>query len=49
LLLCLFDLCLLFWFSFYLVFALAQLIGVQGDVTPIARLGSGSACRSLFG
>ena len=31
------------------VFALAQLIGIKGDITPIARLGSGSACRSLFG
>jgi diphosphomevalonate decarboxylase len=32
-----------------LVFALAQLYGVEGDVSSIARVGSGSACRSMFG
>eukprot|EP01133_Synstelium_polycarpum_P015584 gene15584-18509_t len=32
-----------------LVFALAQLYGVSGDISAIARIGSGSACRSIFG
>ncbi|KAL1130886.1 hypothetical protein AAG570_012127, partial [Ranatra chinensis] len=32
-----------------LVYALAQLYGVKGDVSSIARLGSGSACRSVIG
>ncbi|KYQ91430.1 diphosphomevalonate decarboxylase [Tieghemostelium lacteum] len=32
-----------------LVYTLAQLYGVEGDVSSIARLGSGSACRSMFG
>ncbi|GAQ91371.1 diphosphomevalonate decarboxylase [Klebsormidium nitens] len=36
-----------------LVFSLAQLLGVTeerpGDLSAIARLGSGSACRSLYG
>ncbi len=32
-----------------LVFSLAQLLNVEGDVSCVARLGSGSACRSLFG
>ncbi|EGG24534.1 diphosphomevalonate decarboxylase [Cavenderia fasciculata] len=32
-----------------LVYVLAQLYGVEGDVSSIARLGSGSACRSMFG
>eukprot|EP01119_Soliformovum_irregulare_P015767 TRINITY_DN448_c0_g1_i1.p1 TRINITY_DN448_c0_g1~~TRINITY_DN448_c0_g1_i1.p1 ORF type:complete len:401 (-),score=102.27 TRINITY_DN448_c0_g1_i1:133-1308(-) len=32
-----------------LVFGLSQLYSVSGDVTGIARLGSGSACRSLYG
>lgn len=31
------------------VFALAQLYNVQGDISAIARQGSGSACRSIFG
>eukprot|EP01104_Vermistella_antarctica_P013538 TRINITY_DN4115_c0_g1_i1.p1 TRINITY_DN4115_c0_g1~~TRINITY_DN4115_c0_g1_i1.p1 ORF type:complete len:401 (-),score=112.04 TRINITY_DN4115_c0_g1_i1:351-1526(-) len=32
-----------------LVFALAQVFGVKGDVSAIARQGSGSACRSMYG
>ena len=32
-----------------LVFALAKAYGIEGDLSPIARLGSGSACRSLYG
>ncbi|KAF2070372.1 hypothetical protein CYY_008301 [Polysphondylium violaceum] len=32
-----------------LVFTLAQLYGVDGDISAIARMGSGSACRSMFG
>ncbi|KAI5062136.1 hypothetical protein GOP47_0022675 [Adiantum capillus-veneris] len=36
-----------------LVYALAQLMGVQerykGEISSIARIGSGSACRSLYG
>jgi diphosphomevalonate decarboxylase len=32
-----------------LVFALAQLYESKGDLSIIARLGSGSACRSLYG
>eukprot|EP01102_Stenamoeba_stenopodia_P017553 TRINITY_DN6313_c0_g1_i2.p1 TRINITY_DN6313_c0_g1~~TRINITY_DN6313_c0_g1_i2.p1 ORF type:complete len:343 (-),score=91.38 TRINITY_DN6313_c0_g1_i2:70-1098(-) len=32
-----------------LVYSLAQLYGVQGDISGIARLGSGSACRSMYG
>ncbi|KAN0007060.1 hypothetical protein ACTFIU_005254 [Dictyostelium citrinum] len=32
-----------------LVFTLAQMYGVEGDISAIARLGSGSACRSMYG
>ncbi|XP_071536722.1 diphosphomevalonate decarboxylase isoform X1 [Panulirus ornatus] len=32
-----------------LVFALGQVYGVEGDLSSIARQGSGSACRSIFG
>lgn len=32
-----------------LVFTMAQAYGVQGDLSVIARIGSGSACRSMFG
>lgn len=32
-----------------LVYALAQLYNVSGDISGIARQGSGSACRSLYG
>ncbi|XP_018335480.1 diphosphomevalonate decarboxylase [Agrilus planipennis] len=32
-----------------LVYALASLYQVDGDITAIARNGSGSACRSIFG
>eukprot|EP01111_Echinosteliopsis_oligospora_P000070 TRINITY_DN10067_c0_g1_i2.p1 TRINITY_DN10067_c0_g1~~TRINITY_DN10067_c0_g1_i2.p1 ORF type:complete len:276 (-),score=77.85 TRINITY_DN10067_c0_g1_i2:93-920(-) len=32
-----------------IVFALAQIYGVEGDISSIARVGSGSACRSMFG
>lgn len=31
------------------MYALAQLYGVSGDISGIARQGSGSACRSLYG
>ena len=32
-----------------LVYALCQLYGVQGDISCLARQGSGSACRSVYG
>lgn len=32
-----------------LIYALAQLYQIEGDISGIARLGSGSACRSIFG
>lgn len=32
-----------------LVFALAKLYGVTGEISEIARRGSGSACRSIYG
>lgn len=32
-----------------LVYALSQLYQIKGDISSIARLGSGSACRSVFG
>lgn len=32
-----------------LVFALATLYNVEGDISAIARRGSGSACRSVYG
>lgn len=32
-----------------LVFALAKLYQIDGDITELARLGSGSACRSIYG
>lgn len=32
-----------------LVYALAELYEIQGDVSVIARRGSGSACRSIYG
>ncbi|XP_017885204.2 diphosphomevalonate decarboxylase [Ceratina calcarata] len=32
-----------------LVAALAKLFNVQGDITSMARMGSGSACRSIMG
>ncbi|XP_071443909.1 diphosphomevalonate decarboxylase [Hetaerina americana] len=32
-----------------LVYALAQLYGVKGDISNLARQGSGSACRSVYG
>lgn len=32
-----------------LVFALAKLYEVDGEISDIARLGSGSACRSIYG
>ncbi|EFA74532.1 diphosphomevalonate decarboxylase [Heterostelium album PN500] len=32
-----------------LVYVLAQLYGVSGDISAIARIGSGSACRSVYG
>ncbi|KAL0279858.1 UNVERIFIED_CONTAM: hypothetical protein PYX00_001329 [Menopon gallinae] len=32
-----------------LVFALSKLFGVTGDISEIARRGSGSACRSILG
>lgn len=31
------------------VYTLARLYGVEGDLSEIARQGSGSACRSMFG
>ncbi|EGC35790.1 hypothetical protein DICPUDRAFT_32847 [Dictyostelium purpureum] len=32
-----------------LVYTLAQIYGVDGDISGIARIGSGSACRSMYG
>uniref|UniRef100_A0A8D2LFN3 Diphosphomevalonate decarboxylase n=1 Tax=Varanus komodoensis TaxID=61221 RepID=A0A8D2LFN3_VARKO len=32
-----------------LVYTLAQLYGVEGELSEVARQGSGSACRSMFG
>lgn len=32
-----------------LIYALAQLYKIEGDISAIARLGSGSACRSVMG
>ncbi|XP_066981662.1 diphosphomevalonate decarboxylase [Macrobrachium rosenbergii] len=32
-----------------LVFALGQVYGVEGDLSSVARQGSGSACRSIYG
>ncbi|XP_042242795.1 diphosphomevalonate decarboxylase-like [Homarus americanus] len=32
-----------------LVYALGQVYGVEGDLSSIARQGSGSACRSIYG
>ena len=32
-----------------LVYTLAQLYGVEGEISTIARMGSGSACRSIYG
>nr|XP_022337366.1 diphosphomevalonate decarboxylase-like isoform X2 [Crassostrea virginica] len=32
-----------------LVYALSKLYGVDGDLSKIARMGSGSACRSIYG
>lgn len=32
-----------------LVYALASLYEIEGDITTIARRGSGSACRSILG
>ncbi|KAJ7311933.1 hypothetical protein JRQ81_006254 [Phrynocephalus forsythii] len=32
-----------------LVYTLAQLYGVEGELSEVARRGSGSACRSMFG
>lgn len=32
-----------------LVFALAQLYGLKEEISDIARMGSGSACRSIYG
>ncbi|KAI8790940.1 diphosphomevalonate decarboxylase [Biomphalaria glabrata] len=32
-----------------LVYSLAKLYGVQGEISDIARQGSGSACRSIYG
>eukprot|EP01113_Clastostelium_recurvatum_P017293 TRINITY_DN2024_c0_g1_i1.p1 TRINITY_DN2024_c0_g1~~TRINITY_DN2024_c0_g1_i1.p1 ORF type:complete len:411 (+),score=115.36 TRINITY_DN2024_c0_g1_i1:182-1234(+) len=32
-----------------LAYALGQLYGVEGDLSGLARIGSGSACRSMYG
>ncbi|KAH3745010.1 diphosphomevalonate decarboxylase [Pelomyxa schiedti] len=32
-----------------LVFAVATLLGVEGELSTLARIGSGSACRSIYG
>lgn len=42
--------CAVTYAYFYVtVYALAQLYSVSGDISGIARQGSGSACRSLYG
>ena len=33
----------------FTVYALAKLYGITGDISAIARRGSGSACRSVYG
>lgn len=35
--------------DFFSVYALSQIYNINGDVSTIARMGSGSACRSVFG
>ena len=37
------------YFSFFSVYALCKLCKVEGDFSEIARQGSGSACRSIYG
>eukprot|EP01112_Ceratiomyxa_fruticulosa_P004573 TRINITY_DN15110_c0_g1_i2.p1 TRINITY_DN15110_c0_g1~~TRINITY_DN15110_c0_g1_i2.p1 ORF type:complete len:431 (-),score=105.10 TRINITY_DN15110_c0_g1_i2:79-1314(-) len=32
-----------------LAYSLSQLYGVQGEISALARIGSGSACRSMYG
>ena len=36
-------------FASHAVATLAQVYGIQGNVSDIARQGSGSACRSMYG
>lgn len=31
------------------MFALGQVYGIEGDLSSVARQGSGSACRSIYG
>ncbi|XP_042294280.1 diphosphomevalonate decarboxylase isoform X3 [Sceloporus undulatus] len=31
------------------IYTLAKLYGIEGDLSEVARMGSGSACRSMFG
>uniref|UniRef100_A0AAY5K939 Diphosphomevalonate decarboxylase n=1 Tax=Esox lucius TaxID=8010 RepID=A0AAY5K939_ESOLU len=47
-----FSLCslpLLSPFSFFPVYTLARVMGVEGELSAVARQGSGSACRSMYG
>lgn len=47
---CLLLFCCCFAFtSLFTVYSLAQVFGVEGELSAIARQGSGSACRSMYG
>lgn len=37
------------FFFFFTVYTLARVFGVEGELSAIARQGSGSACRSMYG
>lgn len=49
----LFDTSLLYFYSLFhpcvAVYTLARVYGVEGELSCIARQGSGSACRSMYG
>ena len=39
----------IFNITVFLVYTLSRLFNIDGDISDIARLGSGSACRSVYG